>query len=512
MKPCLDLRAAAVCCAAAALLPTPASAQEAKQNPNPAPAAKAAEQAKKAEPAKKEPEKAKEDAKPVPAAPALHKVKSGEFELKVEIDGVFEAVQFTPVALAPKEWGDLTVVSVVDHGASVKKGDILAKFETEDLSDQIADLERGRPLAELGLKLAKMELEALEKTTPISLEAARRAKMESEQDLAFYEDTQKALDERDARESVKRIEQNLSYVREELDQLEKMYKEDELTEETEEIILTRTRNEVAYMEWLLETTKVRSERTLNTAIPREHRSKQLGKENLDLAWRQAEQGLPETLRKKRLEVQGQEVAWKKSEEKLTGLKTDLAALTVRAPHDGIVYYGAGSRGKWITASMVDRKLVPGGKLMPHEVMFTVVKPERLKIHASVPENRLRHLAKGVTGVAAPAWDTEAEFPTTLENLSLVPFADNTYDAVFTVPPARPGGPALFPGMNAKIRLDIYSVEKALTVPKKAVHREAAGYYVHLKDGAKRPIKVGKYNDEVYELLGGLKEGDEVKNP
>lgn len=509
MKPCLDHLAAAVCWAAAVLLLNSASAQETKPNSNPTPAAKAAEVAKKPEAAKKEPDKAKEEAKP---APTLHVVKGGEFEIKVEIDGVFEAVQSTPVALAPKEWGDLTLVSVADHGATVKKGDILAKFETEDISEQIADLERGRPLAELGLKLAKMELEALEKTTPISLEAARRAKMESEQDLAFYEDTQKALDERDARESVKRVEQNLSYVREELDQLEKMYKEDELTEETEEIILTRTRNEVAYMEWLLETTKVRSERTLNTAIPREHRSKQLGAENLDLAWRQAEQGLPEALRKKRLEVQGQEVAWKKSEEKLAGLKSDLAALTVRAPHDGIVYYGAGSRGKWVTASMIDRKLVPGGKLTPHEVMFTVVKPERLKIRASVPENRLRHLAKGVAGVAAPAWDIESEFPTTLENLSLVPFADNTYDAAFTVPPARPGGPALFPGMNAKIRLDIYSAEKALTVPKKAVHREAAGYYVHLKDGTKRPIKVGKHNDEVYEILGGLKEGDEVKNP
>ena len=189
------------------------------------------------------------------------------------------------------------------------------------------------------------------------------------------------------------------------------------------------------------------------------------------------------------------------------------ALTVKAPHDGVAYYGASSRGKWITASTVDRKLVPGGKLTPAEVILTIVKPAPLKLRAAVPENRLRHLAKGAAGLAAPGLDSEAEFKTVLESVSLVPYADNTYDAVFTVPESEPdNGPTFYPGMTAKIRLDLYEAANALTAPKKAVHRDAEGYYVHLKDGAKRRIKVGKSNDEAYEILEGLKEGDEIKLP
>jgi HlyD family secretion protein len=484
----------------------------------PAPAKPAAAD-EKAKPAEAKPEKPAEEKKTEPkkeeskpAEVALHKIKPGEFELKITLDGVFEAAEQTPVSLNPEEWSDLTVVSVVDHGAVVKQGDVLVRLKTDDLEQQIADLEKARPLADLGLKLAKQELEALEKTTPLSLEAARRAKMEGEQDLAYFEDTGRPMQERDAHEDVKRLEQSLSYAKEELDQLEKMYKADELTEETEEIILQRTRNEVAYYEWMLEQTKARSERALNTLIPRQHLSERRSVENLDLAWRQAEQSLPENLRKKRLEVQAQELALKKSDETLADLKADLAALTVKAPHDGVVYYGASSRGKWITASTVDRKLVPGGKLMTAEVIMTIVKPAPLKIRTSVQENRLRHLTKGVAGLAAPGLDAEAEFKTALESVSLVPYADSTYDAVFTVPKTGPDGPAYYPGMTAKIRLDLYEAANALTAPKKAVHRDAEGHYVHLKDGSKRRIKVGKSNDEAYEILEGLKEGDEIKAP
>ncbi|MCB1077347.1 MAG: hypothetical protein KDM64_05895, partial [Verrucomicrobiae bacterium] len=243
--------------------------------PDPAPQGKTAA----AEPAKKEgdaPKKEDKKDEAKPAEPALHKVKKGEFELKVTLDGVFESAGQTPISLSPEAWSDLTIVSVVDHGTEVKKGDVLVKFETKDLAEQIADLEKSQPLAELNLKLARQELETLEKTTPLSLDSARRTKMETEQDFAYYEDTGRPMDEKDAHEDLKRIEQSLSYAQEELDQLEKMYQADELTEETEEIILKRARNDVAYYKWILEQTKARSERSLNTMIPREHAARQRG--------------------------------------------------------------------------------------------------------------------------------------------------------------------------------------------------------------------------------------------
>lgn len=486
-----------------------------KSAPKPEPKEKEApkDTSKKTDPSVKEkPEEEKKSDKP--AEPALHKVARGEFELKVELDGILQSVQQTPLSIAPNAWNDFTVVEVAAHGTEVKKGDVVLRFDPVKLKEEIADLKKQAPLAELNLSLARQELEALEKTTPVALANARRGKIEAEQDLAYFEDVTRALRERDAKENVRRIEQNLSYSQEELNQLKKMYEADDLTEETEEIILKRAQNEVAYYEWLLEQTRERSARTLNTTIPRELDSQRRNAENLSLAWRQAERGLPDALRKKRLEVESQERDARKAGERLADLENDLALLTVRAPHDGVVYYGANSRGKWITAATIDRKLVPGGKIAAHEVFLTVAKAAPLSIQVAVPEGKLRHLKPGLKGRACPAFDPEAEFETQLKSVSFVPYADHTHDAVFSVPGAAadPEGPPLFPGMTAKVRLDLYQTDEALTAPKKAVRKDAKGHHVHLKDGSRREVKVGKSNDDTYEILSGLKEGDEIKLP
>ena len=61
---------------------------------------------------------------------------------------------------------------------------------------------------------------------------------------------------------------NLDYEKDELDQLEKMYKADDLTEETEEIVLKRQRNAVEFAEFSLENAKINSDEMLNIRMPR----------------------------------------------------------------------------------------------------------------------------------------------------------------------------------------------------------------------------------------------------
>ena len=451
-------------------------------------------------------------AKPKPPAPSIHKVKSGLFELKIELDGIFESPDATPIAVVPKSWADLTVAEAVPHGTVVKKGDVLARFETDKLKEQLEDLEKAQPLAELTFKLAQQELAALEKTTPLSLEAARTAKMHAEQDHAYWEDKGRELDESSAKRTVTRQENALAYSREELNQLLKMYEADDLTEETEEIILKRARDSVQSIQWSLDLIKAQTERQLNTTIPRQQKSSARNVQQQQIAWRKAEATLPALLQQKRLEIAGQERELQKSAKKMEDLSADLAALTVRAPHDGIVYYGAANRGKWVTASTVERKLIPGQKITAREIIMTVVKPDPLVIRSAVPEAKLQHLEAGLKGTAAPTWNADAEFATKVKSVSLIPYANNTFDAFFTVPKRGESAPALYPGMNARIRIDLYKNEKALTVPKKAVRKEGDTRYVYLKDGKKRKVKTGKSNASVTEILDGLEEGEEVKVP
>ena len=85
----------------------------------------------------------------------------------------------------------------------------------------------------------------LEQSTPLSLASRKRSKEQSEEDLAYFEKTDRTHREKAAKQNLKRSTDYLSYAKEELEQLQKMYAADDLTEETEEIILTRAKNSVA---------------------------------------------------------------------------------------------------------------------------------------------------------------------------------------------------------------------------------------------------------------------------
>ena len=94
--------------------------------------------------------------------------------------------------------------------------------------------------------------------------------MEAEEALAYFEEVQLQQNREMAKESLQSAEFRLEYAQEELNQLEKMYEEDNLTEETEEIILKRTRRSVESAKRSLERTRLATKRTLKVTLPRSH--------------------------------------------------------------------------------------------------------------------------------------------------------------------------------------------------------------------------------------------------
>ncbi|MBI4328001.1 MAG: hypothetical protein HY674_22450, partial [Chloroflexi bacterium] len=236
-------------------------------------------------------------------SPPVHAVARGALKSKLQLDAVFEAAEMAPVKVSPKVWADLTVSEVVPHGARVRKGDWLVKLETDKIEEQIRDLEQEQPLTKVALELAVAELENLKQSTPLKLEAARRSQRRADEDYDYFEATGRAQREKTARFGVKSSEQRLENEKEELAQLQKMYQADDLTEETEEIILKRQKFAVEAAEHGLETAKLNADRELKTSIPREDETLKSQKRDQDLAFALADQSLPKALAKKRLEIE-----------------------------------------------------------------------------------------------------------------------------------------------------------------------------------------------------------------
>ncbi len=440
---------------------------------------------------------------------ATHKVEAKPFKITTKLSGIIESKQQTPVAMDLDRWSELSVVSALPHGTEVKKGDLLFQLDTRALEKKIRELEVGMPLKELDLETAKQELEKMEQTTPLKLEQTRLAMQHAEEDLEYFFDVTKPMRERSAKEDLKSTQNYLSYAEEELRQLKKMYAEDDMTEETEEIILQRQQNSVDSYKWMLEQTKARTDRTLKTYIPREEVSLKRNHELKEIDFAKSEKATKDSLVRKKLDVEAKIRDFDESELALKEYQYDLKQMAPRAAHDGVVYYGMNQRGKWTTASTVERKMIPGGKISMNEVVVTLVDPSDLHLRVAVPENRLKGLRKGLDGTLKLEWNPDVELDGKVESVSWVPYADNTYDAVVAI--GNESGARVVPGMKANIEVVIYDNEKTLTVPKNAIEKKGKVSMVTMKDGEKRRIRTGHSNGSMIQVVEGLEAGDEIRS-
>ena len=437
----------------------------------------------------------------------------GPFESAVTAKGAFEPVEYAVVEFRPDSWAQpLEIRRVVPHGALVNAGDPLVEFDTEKLDRAIADLKVDLALGEKALEIARKELPAAEALHPLEMaEAERQAKVAAE-DLARFLAVDKAATEEQSRFTVRAAEERLKYAREELGQLERMYKDKDLTEETEEMILQRTRFDVVQAEQSLKRIMENSEETLLLGIPRRENEARRAAEKAAIALEKAKATLPMQLAQKRLALAKQEHERAESLRRLSELEADRAAATLRSPRAGMVYYGRFREGTWSTAA-VAAKAVVGQPTPPGELDFTVLDPARLQFRAKLEEKDLHLLATGLAGRVEPIGYPDADVPVTLGPFLPVP-RDAGFEGVFAVA-APEGGPKLLPGMTGSVRCVVAKRPEAVTVPSGCVFRDDDGSRHVFMVGAdgkpmKKPVKAGLSSGGRTEILEGLAAGDRVR--
>lgn len=440
-------------------------------------------------------------------------VTSGPFEAKVAFDGVFEATRTHAISVAPREFATLEVVEAVSHGARVRAGTVLVRFDTEDLEKQIRDSAVALETGARALRIAETELAALEQTTPLDLAAARRGAEEAAEALGYFESTGRPLREKGLKRSMVAAEFRVENAREELDQLRKMYEADDLTEETEEIILKRAQNDLESALFFLEQTRLGNERELAVEIPRAHHALREAARRAAIQKETAERTLPPTLESKRIEVDKLREDHRAARRRHGELEGDLERLTVTAPFDGFVYYGEADNGRWTTAAAAAKKLKPGGKPAPEEILMTLVDSAELRVRALVPENLAgpllgRRLGGTVTPVAWPLRPLEI----VLSTLVPVPDPAGGFPATFLLAQdAVTDG--LAAGMTGKVEVTLADEADALVVPVSAVIHREGRTFVDRAVGDRfeeTAVVLGAQGGDRVQVRKGLKAGDRIR--
>jgi len=443
---------------------------------------------------------------------ADYTVEPKPFKIETTLNAVFLPTTVQPIRIKPEVWTSFTITQLVPQGATVKKGDTLIGIDTRKLDKHIAATTKARKSAALNLAQAKHDLAQLEISTPRRLADFARSEKQTAEDLAWFTRIGHAKEIEDTKRSVKRAELSLLYQKEELKQLEKMYGEDQKIEETEEIILTRTRNAVERAEYALKAAKINADYALKTGIPRKLKNMQLAAENARIANASAQKNLPRALEQKRLAVAKAIRDDAEAEKNLAKLKDDRAMMNITAPADGIVYYGSMEHGRWSPATAL-KVLKVGARLPANTTLMSFIPSKTpLILSAFAAEKSLAGLTKNASGYAISNLNRYRNFPVTLTQLSKYPETDGTY--ALQLKPTIPANLHIVPGMKATARITTHRIDKALKIPSEYLTRADNGTYtvnVKLADGktAKRKVSVGASNNKWVIITQGLEKGQVI---
>jgi multidrug efflux pump subunit AcrA (membrane-fusion protein) len=413
--------------------------------------------------------------------------------------------------IEPKSWADFQIIELAAHGSRVAKGDTLVSFDPETIDKKIADIRLSLDANTLTLAQAELDLKHLQETAPHQLDALRRAAEIAKEENGYFTKTRRKATEETAAHGLERKKQLLSNQQEELRQLTKMYAADDLTEDTEEIILTRQKDAVATAEFMLRMETLDYKRTLEVILPREVVTLADKERDAAICLLKAQEDIPRSIKLHKLELETFKTTCQRDKETLAKLEADRTRFTFKAPADGWFYHGPIENGRWNPAEAVKALVIHGRPVVNRPFATFMPASTKLVLSAFLEEAAARSLKPDIAGTAILAGREDIEISVKIAKIAAAPAPDGTYRADLSVTWPKDFTP--IPGTSAQIRMISYHQQAAIAIPTKALAYDPKGWNVEVKlaDGKteRRPVKCGRVSKEDIEILSGLEVGQVI---
>jgi multidrug resistance efflux pump len=412
-------------------------------------------------------------------------------------------------------WQSFVIEEIVPHGTLVRKGEALIRFDAEDYQKKVQDAESAHEASKLTLANAEADYAAAVKYQPMQMESARMKKDHAAEAWHYFQKTSREAKTREANLQLRSSELRLDSEREELKQLEKMYKADDLTENTEEIILKRQHEAVKFAEAALEDARLEHKRTLEIQLPRLAVSLEREAQSSAIAFQENEESIPRNLKLKHIALEDARVKAKRDQESLRKLTDARPEFVIKAPVAGYFYYGTIQEGRWNIGEST-KALGPKSPVPVNRPFATLIPTKGImNAEAFVDEPSMRQLRVSQKGYANLVGLEHIALPAQVERIAPTPTLDGRYRVTLDLKASDLKNVA--PAANVKITIVSYQKNDALTVPAKALHATDSGdWEVELKqegkDNVRVPVTRGIISGDDVEILSGLSKGQQVIVP
>jgi multidrug resistance efflux pump len=443
-----------------------------------------------------------------PASPATSPspqtvaVTRGSLDLSFDMKTAFEPVDPFEARLKLKRYREeLTILKAVDPYSSVKQGQPILQLKTDKIDVALVAAQSQLDVASATLTKAQGDVDLGQKQDALAMVAAKDQLDNAQISLKRWDDIDGPIQLLAAALTGRISDFDVDNASDELSELRKMYKSEDLTNETADIVMKRAVRTLDLLKTMGKVTHSQVDRftTFESGILRQQLVQSAAQTDLGMADLNNVQPQTATMRKAALTAARQ--ARDEAQKNLDELKLDREMFTITSPIDGIVVYGSFDHKAWHT--LEPRQLEPGEKIQPEQVIMTVYSPGKLRGVAACPEDQITLISPGATFKVTPTALPGTTYTAKCETIPIVADADG-FNLKLSLPQVDAH---IAPGYSATATFSA-KLENVLLVPDSAISHNKV--WISKPGGGEpeaRDVVVGRSANHKVDIISGAQDGE-----
>jgi HlyD family secretion protein len=401
-----------------------------------------------------------------------------------------------------------TIVSIVDDGSMVHKGDLLVELDSRDYQDNLLNARAEVAGQDADLLKSQKEVEIADQKYSTDKQTAELDVEVAKLDLEKYEEAEYKQNELKAKQAIMLAQEELKQAQEKLSWSEKLVKKGYASRQELEA------NELEVKRREIEWKNAQTDLDVLTSYTYQKESSQLKSKLV-----QAQATLASLLKTYEAQhardlanVEASKSKLEAARLKLKQIEGTIEKSKVYADFDGLVFYP--SVDPWER----ERAIEKGASVFPRQSILQFPDLSSWKIKTPVPESIIERVRVGMKALVTIDALPGALIDAVVEKVSIVPDRGRWFEStsknymveldIPTTPTAK-----LKPGMSCMVEIIRDELHNVLYVPIQAVTGQAGKQTVYLVTAfnsyKKAPVTTGQNNDEYIQILSGLEEGQEL---
>ena len=402
---------------------------------------------------------------------------------------------------------DNKIIFIVEEGSTVKKGDVVVRFDSSEIDKEIAEEKLEVAQAQGAVETKEQEVQVAKNEGESEVAAAELELTLAKLDLEKYRDGDYPVELQDLKGKIALAKVEVEKAREELQNTRELVKKG--FREPEQIRVAEQAVESAQFNL------GRDEGQLKVLQDFDYRRKLTEYEakaaEAERKLERAKSSATAKAKKAQSEFESAESELKLQQEDLAEEEAQKEKCVITATQDGVVAY---ANEEWWSES---RRIREGGTVYERQVVFFIPDMSLMQVEVKVHESEVKRITTGQKAIIRVDAFANQSFTGTVKSVAQLSKSDRffgsgvkEYTTIITIDETE--GVALRPGMTAEVEILVDNLSDVLAVPVQAIAEHRHKHFVYAKTSMsyeRTPVEIGQTNNRLIVIKSGIEEGTVV---